>query len=408
MSHNFSLKTYEGRTIIILLFIIFGFTSSKALISIGTGALLVNLVLSFKEHKLLFVKMSALPILAASTFLILHIGFLLCAPSLPDAFNQIWIRLPWLIIPISIAAIKNITKQMILFLIGFLIFTITVSGIIVIINYFSNFEYFTQQISMGKPIPTPLNHIRFSLMVAFTGVTSIFFTIKNQTRFTSFDKYIFLFTSIFQFALLHILAVRSGLLSYYIALFFLFIYFSVNLKKWWLLPLVIVFISATPYLAYQNIESFKNKVDYMVYDLNELKNGNVGHNSDARRIRAVQIASELIKEKPILGYGIGSVNKTMQNYYATYMPEVSLENQKIPHNQFVFTLLELGIIGLLILVLVLLVPLSVTLWFKNPLFICLWIIIVSSCMVENTFESQLGLSFYLIFASLLLKLSPHE
>ncbi|MFT5071917.1 MAG: hypothetical protein ACI8V8_001888, partial [Chitinophagales bacterium] len=38
----------------------------------------------------------------------------------------------------------------------------------------------------------------------------------------------------------------------------------------------------------------------------------------------------------------------------------------------------------------------------------LWIIVLASCLVENTFESQIGMSFYLLIGSLLLKQGKDE
>ena len=408
MSHNFSLKHYEDRTLLILLAIIFGFISSKALISIGTGVLLLNFIFSYKQHKLFFVKMSALPILAATFFFFLSVSMLFNSPSLNDGLLKIWFRLPWLIIPISIAAIKKYKNQHIYALVTFLIFIASVSGIIVLINYFFNYEFYQHKISLGQHIPTPINHIRFSLILAFSGVASLFFAIKNNVKISPYDRFFFSFTSVFIFILLHILAVRSGVVTYYIALIFLFIYFSFNLKKWWLLPLVVLIMGATPYLAYKNVGSFKNKVDYMMYDFKELQKGNHGYNADARRFRALEISFELIKKHQLIGCGVGNIEATLKDYYTEYLPEVEAQNQKIPHNQLVYTLLEMGLIGLLVILFSLFTPLISTLWFKNPLYISFWLIIMASCMVENTFEGQLGLTFYLVFASLLLKLKPNE
>jgi len=408
MSHNFSLKQYENRVFIILMIIIFGFISSKALISIGTAALFLNFILSYKSHQLFFVKKSDLPILSASLFFLFSFLFLFIAPSFNDALSQIWVRLPWLVIPFSLAAIKNYKNQHIYLLISFLIFITTISAFIVLFNYFINYEFYQHKISIGQHIPTPINHIRFSLLMAFSGISSIYFAIKNNTRLTPYDRLFFIFTSIFIFISLHIFAIRSGLATYYIALLFLCLYFTFHFKKWWIIPTVLILSSISPYLAYKNIQSFKNKIDYMMYDIQQIQNGTYGHNADARRYRALEITKDLLNEKIILGYGLGNVKNTFTDYYQTHLPDVETKNQKIPHNQFVYTSLEMGLIGLFILLVSLFLPLFSNLWFKNPLYVSFWLIIVASCMVENTLEGQLGLTYYLVFASLLLKLNPNE
>ena len=403
MSHNFSLKYYQGRTLLILLIIIFGFISSKALISIGIGLLILNLLASFKEHKFIFVKKSALAILAGVLF---FLAFLLMSPfaqNYEEALHQLWTKLPWLIIPFSIAALEKPEANFIDFFVAFLVLLINVSGLIVLINYYSNYSFYTEQIAIAKNIPTPLNHIRYSLMVAFSGIASIYYFASNTTRISAYDRIFFGFSSLFLFIFLHILSVRSGLIAYYGAAFYLMVYFSVQLKKWWLIPIVLLILLAMPYFAYHNVKSFHNKVDYMMYDFEQMRNHDIGHNSDSRRLQSLQIGWALIKEKPFLGHGVGHVEHATAAYYEANFPEVEAYNRKVPHNQFVFSSVEMGIVGLLLLLLSLAIPIQSVGLFKDPLYLSLAIIILLSCLVENTFESQVGMSFYLVFASLLLK-----
>jgi len=403
MSHNFSLKYYQGRTLLILLIVIFGFISSKASISIGTGLLILNLLASYKEHKFIFVKKSALAILSAILFFIAFLVLFPFAQNYEVALSQLWTKLPWLIIPLSIAALDKPAVNFIDFFVAFLIFIICISGVVVLVNYYSHYNYYTEQIAIAKNIPTPINHIRYSLMLAFSGVASFYYFITDRTRTSAYDRIFFGISSFFLFILLHILSVRSGLIAYYGALFYLMVYFAFQSKKWWLIPIVLFLLMAMPYFAYHNVKSFHNKVDYMMYDFEQMRNEDIGHNSDSRRLQSLQIGWSLIKEKPFLGHGVGNVENATSIYYKEYLPEVAENNRKVPHNQFVFSTVEMGVLGLLLLLLSLAIPIQSVGLFRNPLYLSLAIIILLSCLVENTFESQLGMSFYLVFASLLLK-----
>jgi len=403
MSHNFSLKYYQGRTLLILLIIIFGFISSKALISIGTGLLILNLLGSFKEHKFIFVKKSALPILSAILFFSAFVILFPFAQNYEHALHQIWTKLPWLIIPLSIAALNNPEANYIDFFVAFLVFIVSISGIIVLINYYSNYSYYTEQIALAKNIPTPLNHIRYSLLVAFAGIASCYYFLSNKPRISGYDQIFFGICSIFLFIFLHILSVRSGLIVYYGAAVYLMLYFAVQSKKWWLIPLVLLVLMAMPYFAYHNVKSFHNKVDYMMYDFEQMRKQDIGHNSDSRRLQSLQIGWSLLKEKPFLGNGVGNVDHATNLYYEEHHPEIEAENRKVPHNQFIFTTVEMGLIGLSFLALSLAIPILSVGLFRNPLYLSLAIMILLSCLVENTFESQVGMSFYLVFGSLLLK-----
>ncbi|MDC3209781.1 hypothetical protein OAT96_03475, partial [Chitinophagales bacterium] len=59
--------------------------------------------------------------------------------------------------------------------------------------------------------------------------------------------------------------------------------------------------------------------------------------------------------------------------------------------------------GTLAVFLVFCIPLIQKGVLRDPLYITLWIIILSSSLVENTFESQIGMSFFLVVGSLILK-----
>lgn len=408
MSQYGSLTYYSGRTILLIFVILFGFISSRALISIGTGLLALNLILSSKEHEWRFVKKNNFVILSALLFFLIAALFVLIAPDLQLALKQVYHRLPWLVIPLSIAALNKPRASRIHLILSFFIFLITISGLVVLINYFSNYSYYTAQIAQAKNIPAPLNHIRYSLMVAFAGLASLYFFISGHTKLSPYDKKVFGFTSIFLFLLIHILSVRSGLLSYYFGVFFLIVFFTFRYRKYWILPLFGLALLAMPFIAYEILPSFKNKIDYMRYDIEQLGNGAIGHNSDGRRWRSILMAKELIKDKPILGSGIGQVENVSKAYYKQFHPSIEVHNQKVPHNQFLFTTVEMGVLGLLTLFSIMLIPLLFSPILDNPLYFLLWIIIFSSCLVENTFESQVGMTFYLLIASLLLKQGADE
>jgi O-antigen ligase len=245
-------------------------------------------------------------------------------------------------------------------------------------------------------------------MAAFSGIASLYYFIKNNTRVSKFDRIFFGISTIFLFALLHIISVRSGVVVYYAALIYLMVYFSIQYKKWWLIPLGLIFMATVPYLAYHNIKSFHNKIDYMMYDLEQMQKTDIGHNSDSRRMQSLQVGWALIKEKPLIGYGLGSIEQTTANYYETELAEVKEQNRKVPHNQFMFTSLEMGLFGLFFLLAAIAIPIVQSSLFRNPLYISFAIIFLLSCLVENTFESQLGTSIYLVFGSILLKRSENE
>lgn len=408
MRQNFSLLTFEGRNVIVFLGIIFGIVVSKAVLSVSIVVLLANFLLSYKEHKFAVFTKSNIPSLLPIVFFIATLIWFLFASDKVLALKEINENLPWLIFPLCIVALKKYTNQYIYLFLGVLVLMVSVSSVVVLFNYFNNYNFYTEIIKAGKSIATPHDHIRFSLSVSIAALISYYFAFIKKAKLFSMEQGFFIITFTFLVVTLHILSVRTGLVTFYLGFLFLVFYQSYTTKKWWLIPIVIVLVTITPYWAYKNIPSFRSKIDYVSYDWLQINSNNINGNSDTKRLLSYKIAKELIIQKPIFGYGLGQGKRIMNQYFEEKFPEVTDQNRILPHNQFLFTCLEMGFVGLAILIMVLIIPFYKAVKTFNPLFIMLWLVVIASCMVENNFESQVALSMYVFFSSLLLKLKQDE
>lgn len=402
MSQIFSSETYNLRTSLLLLLIILGLIASRALISIATGLLLVNLLLdenriinlrSILSHKVWFV------FLTIPLVILLYIPF---AENTIIGLESLFRKLPFVAIPMAIAAMKP-DKKLVHTLLSLFILILVVSAIVVLFNYFVNLDFYTDAIRKGKSIPMPHNHIRFSLMISFACLLSFhFFYKKIQIQYT-WEPIFYLVTALLLFVTSHILSVRSGLFTLYLGSFFYLFYLIINSKKYVAGIVIFAAVLSVPFIAYQTIPSFTNRIDYMKYDYQQMQKGIVGHNSDARRMRSYSVGWQVAKDNMPFGTGLGGLKPAIEASYETEYTNVAQENRKMPHNQFLWTFVELGIIGLVALALFLVTPLLYINWFDTPLFIVLFIIIGSSLLVEATFETQLGITIYCLFGSLILK-----
>lgn len=140
----------------------------------------------------------------------------------------------------------------------------------------------------------------------------------------------------------------------------------------------------------------------MKYDWEAFQKGAYGHNSDSRRLLSLQVGWALIKEKPITGLGPDKIREKVNQFYLENYPSIESHNRKLPHNQILYTWLELGLFAVIILILSFLIPLINHSFLKNPLLYALLLIVFTSMMFDNTLETQLGMSFYAVFFSLLL------
>jgi len=113
---------------------------------------------------------------------------------------------------------------------------------------------------------------------------------------------------------------------------------------------------------------------------------------------------QLISTNFFTGVGTGDVQDELQSTYLnnkytslTYLPNVQFN----AHNQFLEIGVELGIGGMITLLLVLLVPLWYAFKNKNILYAIFLLIFFTSCLTESMLERQNGIVFYAFFNSLL-------
>ena len=204
---------------------------------------------------------------------------------------------------------------------------------------------------------------------------------------------------------LHILAVRSGLGVFYLSAF---IIIMVIIIRYRLIKLGLGLLLGIVLLGLVSVQVFPSlfrKVGYVKYDLMMYQKGEGKFYSDSERIASYKVGIELFKEYPILGTGIGDLKKKCEDTYEALAIETSRKNY--PHNQYLFSLAGMGLIGLIIFVLGTLIPF----YFhkhKDPVFWVLHLTIFASFLVENTFERSIGIRFYLLFLLAALALEDKE
>jgi O-antigen ligase len=114
---------------------------------------------------------------------------------------------------------------------------------------------------------------------------------------------------------------------------------------------------------------------------------------------------ELIKEKPIIGYGTGDVQDELTRTY-TKNEYVSLlyfsQTRFNAHNQFLETAVGLGAIGLLVFLLGIGLACKFAVRNKNHLYLIFIGFFVVSCITESMLERQNGVVFFAFFNSFLL------
>ena len=325
--------------------------------------------------------------------------------------DKVQVKLPFLAMPFAVAALPGLSKKSISWVLSFFVVITTICSLIVLIRYAIQSDSFTENYIQGMVMPTPLNHIRYSLIVAFSMATAIWLWRNSQNdpeewpsyfQWTSFRWFLCLSAG-FLFVFLHILAVRSGLLASYLVLMYLMVQWTLANKKY---PLGIALLGvavAVAWSAQQHIPTLRNRMSYARYDLEQYLIGEANPGlSDAKRIGSIQAGVELTRENPLIGVGIGNLKIELKKFYQNRYPDLE-ESVPIPHNQFIMVAACTGLIGLIVFLWSLAAPFLVKNAIRNTLFISLQIIVLSSMLTEATLETQLGLTFYLLFTLLMIR-----
>jgi len=103
----------------------------------------------------------------------------------------------------------------------------------------------------------------------------------------------------------------------------------------------------------------------------------------------------------LIGAGAGDVTHLVQKTGEEYNIH-NIQNNHDPHNQYLYTLLGLGAIGLIVLLSCLILPGVIAFQNKNYFYFTFILIFSFCCLTESVLEKQKGIVFFTLFNSLFL------
>jgi len=311
------------------------------------------------------------------------------------SFERLQLKLPFLVLIFAFFCLPRLTRRSYFGLFYYLVILLFLTNLGIGANYLLHFEEVNAAIEMGQPIPTPRNHIRYSLLLGL-GVLSGFILVYKNFHFRwKAERWMLAAFSLFNFIFIHILSVRSGLAVMYCSLFIWVVVYMFTQKKYLLGLVTLTIVASAPIIAYQIIPSFQSKINYANWELHEFMAGRTSKSSDQGRWRSLDVGYELFKKNPVLGVGAGDFKREIYKKYDTLYPD--LQRKIMPHNQFLFVAGGSGLIGLLIFLGAFLYPFLVRDHYRNPFFAILLLTFFLSFLVENTLENSIGIGFFCLF-----------
>ena len=331
------------------------------------------------------------PYLALSAFFLLVLvgGFDLQDPQYWQ--ERLRLKLPFLLFPFAFASIPPFSRRQYLGLFYFLLLLLSYSSIDVGIHYWQHFEPINQAMQRGQPIPTPMSHIRYSLLLALGVMGGAYLWWRGYYWRHPGERYLILGLTLFLFGFLHVLSVRSGLLTLYAAILLWSLYYVWRTGRIIVGAGTRIALLGLPLLAYQYVPSFRAKARYAIYDLERYAVGEGATYSDSERLHSLQLGIEIGCDHLLLGVGAGNLRREVHRRYAQRYPN---QPAKMPHNQFVSVFAGSGLLGLLLFCLAFFYPLFYRHNYREPLFTLLHLVVLISFLMENTLETSIGVALY--------------
>ncbi len=333
------------------------------------------------------------------TFIVYTCIALLWSSNLDEGINyakRYWYFLPMFVIATNLKK-EYINTVMSAFLIGMLISEVLSYGM-----YFDLVDIENK----SSPFPTPfMHHIQYSVFVVFT---SLF--LLDKIYYQEEMKYKIMYGLFFITVTMNIFinGGRTGYISFFIALLVVaFSNIQNKLKATLLAGLIIV---SSLFAAYNFSSTFQQRLSDSTTEIKEIQNGKL-HTSIGQRIAMYYIGSEILKENPIFGTGTGEAMNALRENLKTKHPEFGfLKERRHFHNVFLHTIIQLGILGLLMQVLIFYFLLKIDIkekYYSNIKYMFATVYLLA-CLSGNMFHQQFTMALFALIIGILLSINRTE
>lgn len=279
------------------------------------------------------------------------------------------------------------------FLLGMLVSEVISYGV-----FFEIWEF--KYATPSNPSPFMI-HIEYSVFLAFTSLILLNRIVSN--RYSKKEKVFLLIFFLSVTGNLFITAGRTGQVALIAGTLVLFIiHYKLTFKSLILSLLVLVSIY---FSAYNTSDTFNKRVNQAKSDISKVLKDNY-YSSWGLRVAYWIVTYDILKEKP-LGSGLGDYknaikNNLEQNKRKFSKKVISFMSSHHPHNQFLLVLLQMGIIGIVLLINIIYSVLSCeneSRELKELSIIFVTVYFVSS-MAEPLLIKQFSLSLFVFFIGL--------
>jgi O-antigen ligase len=382
---------------------LFTFQSFRILSSLGLAVLLLLAFTRPRLGELLKFLVQQRLFLAFPFILLLHsLTFLYTDPPFyPQWWEGLLLKLPFLLLPLALALVGPLPARWLELLYYFFLLLVFLGALYSLGQYLLHYQQINQSYHRSGVMPTLVNHVRFSLMVAFAICIGMRLLWQRFYWRHPGERIWIGAITLFLFAFLHVLAVRSGLAAFY-AVVLLALAYGVRARRTRKLALALgLLLLLVPVLSFLFLPTFKEKLNYTLYDLAQRHDQTKANNySLTGRLYSYKVGLAVWQQRPLIGWGMGNIQPAIRHTYQSLFPGIGPQAYRIPHNQFLYYLGLLGGIGLFCFLVSFYYPLWAY-WRQADVLLSVHYLIISvSFLFEPTLETQVGLLYGLLFALL--------
>lgn len=385
---------------IIFAFIFLGFYLPRALLSVATILLFAYTLFNpnFKKHFSTYFKMPVFWSFFALFILYWVGGF--WSEDLAEFFNKMRGKLALVAFSFGCMPLLGMKKNFTEKIYALFVLSLFIVGIYTAADYFINYDLRTQNTQLARYTYSPINHIILSLLVVNSIYILLYFLFNRFYTLNLFKKSSIIFLVVFFIFLLHLNAARTGILALYFTASVFAIKYILVKKQYTLGITLLLSTLLIPVFSYFTIPSFKDKVNYTLYDFKQFENvEQVKNYSDAQRIAGYHLAWRVFKNNPVLGCGTGDINK-LSALKIDKKYEIDNVHKLLPHNQFIYMAVILGVVGLICFIYLIFKMYPLKLLLKNDLLIASGSVNFITLLPESILETQLGIVCFCIFTLL--------
>jgi O-antigen ligase len=265
------------------------------------------------------------------------------------------LKLPLLFFPLAFAGSWQLSQKQWRILAFFFLACVAMGAAWSLAMYVSDLQKNNEGFHYAKTFATPLqnDHVRFSWLVSVAVLTIILLWQQSGRALRWLLGCLFLFFATY----LHVLAARTGLGAFYITLAALCGRLAWQRRSVAAGLGLLLLLALVPLLAWRYLPSFHNRIDYILYDLNFVKDGSYSPGAnDGNRFLSIRAGLDLLKANPG-GVGFGDIFPVSNAWYDAHHPGMLTGDRFYPSSEWLVYGVGAGWAGLLVFSLCMILPL---------------------------------------------------